>query len=191
MPNDCVSRPSQREAVAKLHETGLLTAKPNTGVFNDVNFCRDMEGLAAERAAQFGSAIDLEVIDTVFRKMETAHQKRDPTDEAALDASFHMAIIEASHNVVMLHMMRSMYDLLRQGVFYNRHFMFKNRLTRDMLLNQHRAINAAIQTRDPRAARAAVEVHLDYVKQSMADEIRATRNDTVAQQRLKHEKNRP
>ena len=52
-----------------------------------------------------------------------------------------MAIIEASHNVVMLHMMRAMYDLLRQGVFYNRQVMFKNRLTRDHLLDQHRAIN--------------------------------------------------
>lgn len=66
-----------------------------------------------------------------------------------------------SHNIVMLHMMRSMYDLLRQGVFYNRHIMLKNRLARDMLLPQHRGINAAIQTRDTQAARAAVELHLD------------------------------
>ena len=133
----------------------------------------------------------LRAINTIFHKMEAAHQKRDPTDEAELDANFHMAIIEASHNIVMLHMMRSMYDLLRQGVFYNRQMMFKNRLTRDMLLNQHRAINTAIQTRDPRAARAAVEVHLDYVKQSMTDQIKAAQNDAVAQQRLQREKNRP
>ncbi|MEY4304087.1 MAG: hypothetical protein RIT52_262, partial [Pseudomonadota bacterium] len=62
---------------------------------------------------------------------------------------------------------------------------------RDMLLNQHRAINAAIQTRDPSTARAAVEVHLDYVKQSMTDQIKAAQNDAVAQQRLQREKNRP
>ena len=212
-----VSRPSLREAVAELQERGLLTPKPNAGVFvadgvlgsafspalsdlfsshdeavfDYIAFRRDMEGLAAERAAQYGSSIDLEVIATVFHKMEAAHQKRDPSDEAALDASFHMAIIEASHNVVMLHMMRSMYDLLRQGVFYNRQVMFKNRLTRDMLLNQHSAINAAIQTRDPSAARAAVEAHLDYVKQAMTDQIRAAQNDAVALLRLHHEKNRP
>ena len=47
--------------------------------------------------------------------------------EAQLDAQFHMAIIEASHNVVMLHMMRSMYQLLRDGVFYNRQVMFKQK----------------------------------------------------------------
>ena len=210
-----VSRPSLREAIAELQERGLLTAKPNAGVFvadvlgsafspalidlfsthedavfDYVAFRRDMEGLAAERAAHFGSDTDLEVIDTIFRKMETAHQKRDPTDEAELDANFHMAIIEASHNVVMLHMMRSMYDLLRQGVFYNRQMMFKNRLTRDMLLDQHRAINIGIQARDPKAARAAVEAHMDYVTRSMSDQIKAARNEAIARQRLQHEKSR-
>ena len=159
-------------------------------MFDYVAFRRDMEGLAAERAAHFGSNTDLEVIDTIFHKMDAAHQKRDPSDEAELDANFHMAIIEASHNVVMLHMMRSMYDLLRQGVFYNRQMMFKNRLTRDMLLDQHAAINAGIQARDPKAARAAVEAHMDYVKQAMSDQIKATRNEAIARQRLEHEKNR-
>jgi GntR family transcriptional repressor for pyruvate dehydrogenase complex len=101
-----------------------------------------------------------------------------------------MAIIEASHNVVMLHMMRSMFDLLRQGVFYNRQVMFKNRLTRDQLLDQHRAINAGIQARDPKAARAAVEVHMDYVKQAMSDQIKSARNEAIARQRLEHEKSR-
>ena len=158
-----------REAVAELQDRGLLVARPNAGifvadvlgsafspalvelfakhdeaVFDYLAFRRDMEGLAAERAARLASDTDLAVIDAIYAKMEAAHQKRDPTDEAALDAEFHLAIIEASHNFVMLHMMRSMYDLLRQGVFYNRQVMFKNRLTRDMLLNQHRAINAAI-----------------------------------------------
>jgi GntR family transcriptional repressor for pyruvate dehydrogenase complex len=90
----------------------------------------------------------------------------------------------------MLHMMRSMYDLLRQGVFYNRQMMFKNRLTRDMLLDQHRAINAGVQSRNPQAARAAVEVHMDYVKQAMFDQIKASRNEAIARQRLQHEKNR-
>ncbi len=210
-----VSRPSLREAVADLQSRGLLTSRPNAGifvadvlgsafapglvdlfssheeaVFDYVSFRRDMEGLAAERAARLGSDTDLKVIGAIFAKMEMAHQKRDPTDEAELDANFHMAIIEASHNVVMLHMMRSMYDLLRQGVFYNRQIMFKNRVTRDHLLDQHRAINAGIQARDPAEARAAVAAHMTFVEQSMADQIKAARNETVALQRLQHEETR-
>jgi len=206
-----VSRPSLREAVADLQGRGLLSSRPNSGifvadvlgsafspaliglfsaheeaVFDYLAFRRDMEGLAAERAARLGSDTDLAVIAAIFAKMETAHAKRDPSDESELDAGFHMAIIEASHNVVMLHMMRAMYDLLRQGVFYNRQVMFKNRLTRDHLLDQHRAINSAIQARDPVAARAAVAAHLGFVETAMADQIKASRNEAVARQRLQH-----
>lgn len=210
-----VSRPSLREAVAELQQRGLLVSRPNSGiyvgdvlgsafspalvqlfadhdeaVFDYIAFRRDMEGLAADRAARLGSDTDLKVIETIFNKMEAAHQKRDPSDEAELDAAFHMAIIEASHNVVMLHMMRSMYELLRKGVFYNRQMMFKNRITRDQLLDQHRAINDALMARDPGAARAAVEVHMDYVRDAMTDRMRADRNEAIARQRLEHERAR-
>lgn len=210
-----VSRPSLREAVADLSERGLLVARPNAGiyvaevlgsafspalvdlfsrhneaVFDYLAFRRDMEGLAAERAARMGSDTDLAVVDAVFRKMEAAHGKRDPSDEAGLDAEFHMAIIEASHNVVMLHMMRSMFDLLRQGVFYNRQMLFKARTTRDVLLDQHRAINAALQSRDPAAARAAVEAHLGFVAEALGDQLKADRFEEIARQRLEHERSR-
>ena len=207
-----VSRPSLREAVAELQERGLLTARAGAGIyvaevlgsafspalvglfrnhddalFDYVGFRRDMEGLAAERAARLGSDTDLRVIDCILRKMEAAHAKRDPADEAALDADFHMAITEASHNVIMLHMMRSMYDLLREGVFYNRQAMFRQRATRDGLLDQHRAINAAIQARDGAEARRAVELHLDYVLQLLAQSRQSERNEAVAQLRLDQE----
>jgi GntR family transcriptional repressor for pyruvate dehydrogenase complex len=209
-----VSRPSLRDAISQLQTTGLLSTKPGAGiyvadvlgsafspalidlfsrhdeaVFDYLSFRRDMEGLAAMRAAQFGSDTDLAVVQTVFDKMEKAHTKRDANEEAQLDAQFHMAIIEASHNVVMLHMMRSMYELLRGGVFYNRQVMFKQKISRSALLDQHRAINNALQSRDPAAARAAVEAHLSYVAASLTDQQKADRNDQIARQRLEHESN--
>jgi GntR family transcriptional repressor for pyruvate dehydrogenase complex len=101
-----------------------------------------------------------------------------------------MAIIEASHNVIMLHMMRSMFQLLREGVFYNRQVMFKQRTTRGALLDQHRRINAAIQARDAQAARAAIEAHLDYVGKSLSDQQKAERNEMIARQRFEHEQSR-
>ena len=210
-----VSRPSLRDAIADLAGRGLLSSRPGSGVFvaevlgsafspaltdlfathdeavfDYIAFRRDMEGMAADRAARLGSATDLRVIDTILRKMEAAHQKRDPSDEAQLDAEFHMAIIEASHNVIMLHMMRSIFELLRQGVFYNRLVMFRNRMTRDQLLDQHLAINTAIQARDPEAARAAVVSHLTYVEQAYTNQLRAERHETIARQRLEHEASR-
>lgn len=207
-----VSRPSLRDAIGALQDQGLLTSRAGAGVyvadvlgsafapalvqlfarhdeavFDYLSFRRDMEGLAAERAARLASDTDLRVVQTVFDKMEAAHAKRNPEDEARLDAQFHMAIIEASHNVVMLHMMRSMYELLREGVFYNRQIMFKQRATRGTLLDQHRAINQSLQDRDPTAARHAVLAHLDYVETCLQDQIKSERNEEVARQRLDHE----
>ncbi len=207
-----VSRPSLREAIADLQDQGLLTAKAGSGiyvaevlgsafspalirlfgnhdeaVFDYLSFRRDMEGLAAERAARMGSDSDLKVVQTILDKMEAAYARNAAEEEAHLDAQFHMAIIEASHNVVMLHMMRSMFDLLRQGVFYNRRIMFQQRTTRDAILDQHRAINTALQDRDPKGARRAVEDHLNFVKGCMADKQKALHNEEIAQQRLKHE----
>jgi len=88
---------------------------------------------------------------------------------------------------VMLHMMRSMYDLLREGVFYNRQVMFKQRTSRAALLDQHRAINTALQARDPEGAAQAVRTHLSYVESALRDKQRADRNEDIARQRLSHE----
>jgi GntR family transcriptional repressor for pyruvate dehydrogenase complex len=144
-----VSRPSLREAIADMSARGLLTSRPGSGVyvaealaatfpeplirlfaahdeavFDYIAFRRDIEALAAERAARLGSDTDLTVVASCFARMEAAHLKKNPAVEAALDAEFHLAIIEAGHNTVMLHMMRSMYGLLREGVFFNRQVMF-------------------------------------------------------------------
>lgn len=206
-----VSRPSLRDALAELQERGLLTTRAGAGVyvaelldsafsdslvqlfathdealFDYISFRRDLEGMAAERAARFGSDMDLQVIDTIYRKMEAAHQMRDPTEEARLDAEFHMSIVEASHNIIMLHMMRAMFNLLHQGVFYNRQMIFQQRGTRDDLLAQHKAINAALQARDPITARRAAHTHLDFVEQMMSDLKRSQRNEEIARLRLEH-----
>jgi GntR family transcriptional regulator, transcriptional repressor for pyruvate dehydrogenase complex len=211
-----VSRPSLRDAVAELQDAGLLVTRAGAGIFvadvlgsafspalirlfashseavaDYLSFRRDLEGLAADRAARLASDTDLAVIQSIFTRMEAAHPKRNPTDEAGLDAEFHMAIIEASHNVVMLHMMRAMFELLREGVFYNRSIMFRQRSTRDTLLEQHRAINAALQARDSEGARAAVQQHMDFVQLVLAEQEKAERHEAIAQLRLRHETERP
>ncbi len=207
-----VSRPSLREALAELEHAGLIVTRPGSGayvaevlgsvfapalvdlfssheaaLFDYLSFRKDMEGLAAERAARAGSDTDLKVIGTIFAKMEAAHEARAAKEEAGLDADFHMAIVEASHNVVMLHMMRAMYEMLRQGVFYNRQALFSMQTTRAELLDQHRAINEALQARDGARARAAVEAHLGYIEAAMETRRKQSRNEETAKLRYAHE----
>ncbi|MEL7182784.1 MAG: FCD domain-containing protein, partial [Pseudomonadota bacterium] len=87
----------------------------------------------------------------------------------------------------MLHMMRSMMDLLREGVFYNRSVMFNQKSTRDVLLDQHRQINDALQARDADGAKAAVERHLTFVRRCLTDQREADRHESTARLRLERE----
>ena len=210
-----VSRPSLRSALLELQEKGLLTAKAGSGVFvadvlgsafsdslislfanhdealfDYLDFRADMEALAAERAARYGSETDIAVIRTIFDKMEAAHKDAQYEAEAALDAQFHMAILEASHNVVLLHMMRSMFDLLKSGVFYNRMQIFKQSMSTDTLLEQHRAILEAIEAHDPALARKSLETHIDYVRQNLTERRKAEKHDALAKRRLGQEQSR-
>ena len=206
-----VSRPSLREALSELQGSGLLTSRAGAGIFvaevlgsafspalmrlfgthdeavyDYLAFRKDLEGLAAERAARVGSNTDLKVINAIYVKMEAAQSKRSSDEEARLDAQFHMSICEAGHNVVMLHMMRSMYELLQTGVFYNRQVTFRQRSGRSELLGQHRAINEALQARDPEAATAAVHNHLDFVASVLKTQDRANKNEKIAELRYAH-----
>lgn len=208
-----VSRPTLREALAELESRGLVEARPgggtfiadvlgsafapplielfathDTALFDYLDFRRDLEGLAAEKAAVNATETDLATIDAVFDRMEAAATKRNPDEAAALDASFHMAVVEAAHNVVMLHVMRSIYELLVRGVFYNRNIVYGVRKGRDMLLEQHRAIRDAVRSGNPAAARRAVEEHIDYVTAALREADRARTREEISALRHQHEK---
>ena len=204
-----VSRPSLREALARMQADGLLVTRPGSGVSvadvlgsafspalvqlmarhpraadDYLTFRKDLEGLAAERAATAAGETDLAVLDRIVQAMRHAHASPDPQAEAALDADFHMAIVEASHNLIALHMMRAMQDLLRQGMLFNRPRIFASPELRDRLLDQHIGINDALQSRDGPRARAALEEHLDLVARTLSIQRRADDDAATARLRL-------
>lgn len=206
-----VSRPSLREALAEMQYDGLLLARPGAGIFvaevlgsafspalvglisrhpqaaaDYLAFRKDLEGLAAERAAIAATPGDLAVIDETLRQMQAVHAQKDAKAEAALDVAFHMAIVEAGHNIIALHMMRSMYDLLHAGVFYNRARLFEPGAARQQLLAQHEAINAALQARDGPGARRCIDQHLNFVADSLTAARILEQQDDLAQIRLRH-----
>lgn len=211
-----VSRPSLRDALARMQNEGLLVARPGSGIYvadvlgsafspalvrliarhpqavaDYLSFRKDLEGLAAERAAISATDSDLAVINETLRQMQAMHPQNDPQAESALDVAFHMAIIEASHNVIALHMMRSMYDLLRAGVFYNRTRLFQPGEARIRLLAQHEAINAALQARDGPGARQRIHEHLDFVAEMLQAARKAEAQDDLARIRLRRRAESP
>ena len=182
-----ISRPSLRDALARLIERGLIrtdaqgaayVSETIGGAFRDpltellrnhpeatfdyLEFRRIVAGAAAYYAAKRASNLDRQAIAACLRRMEEAHDKEDPMEEAEADADFHLATYEATHNVVMLHVMHCLSDLLRTDVFYNRRKLYDYKGVRHLLLNQHRAICEAIVTGDAERAREAATQHIGY-----------------------------
>ncbi|HVI49709.1 MAG TPA: FCD domain-containing protein [Candidatus Sulfotelmatobacter sp.] len=187
-----VSRPSLREALEKLEEKGLLYAGrggashvapllgegfigPLTEVFRDapestfdyLEFRSIIEGSAVYLAALRATDIDRGLIRTAFERIEAAHGEDDPTNEADADAEFHLSLYEASHNLLLLHIMRALSQMLRHDVFYNRAKLFQRKGVRDLLLEQHRAIYLAVMAGDPDAARKAAQQHISFTREAL------------------------
>ncbi|MBI2236259.1 MAG: FCD domain-containing protein [Magnetospirillum sp.] len=204
-----VSRPSLREALEKLEKRGLLytgkggatyvapmlgqgfteplyailRSRPET-TFDYLEFRCLVEGAATQLAATRATEVDRAIIDKSFRAMVAAHGKDDPSDEAEADADFHLAIYEASHNVVMLHIMRALSEMLRKEVFYNRSKLYQRKGVRELLLDQHRAVHEAVMAGNPAAALAAAEAHINFTREALQEIAKADARLEVSLRRI-------
>jgi len=188
-----VSRPSLREALDLLARRGLLEtsrggnhvapplgsqfsrslasllAERPESTYDYLEFRGFLEGAAAYFAALRASVADREMIRRQFGAIESAHSLDPSSEEADADAGFHLAIYEASHNLMMLHVMGSLSDMLRQDIFYNRERLYTRKGVRPLLLDQHRAVHDAVIQGDPEAARAAAEAHVKFTRSALRE----------------------
>ena len=195
-----VSRPSLREAIQKLVARGLLVSRQGGGnyvaervgsTFSDpllhllegnpsaqrdlLEFRHTLEGSCAYYAALRATPPDhlrlreaYEALQACYETDGTASQ----AEEGAADARFHLAIAEASHNAVLLHTIRGLFDLLKRNVVTNIGGMYQQRTeTRDMLISQHRDLYLAIIEGRAEQAREVSTRHLLYV-QEVLEEVR-------------------
>jgi GntR family transcriptional repressor for pyruvate dehydrogenase complex len=102
-----------------------------------------------------------------MERIYAAHAEADPHDEADADVDLHVAVYEASHNVVLLQIMRALSGMLRRGVFHNREKLYARPEVREVLLGQHRAIFDAVMARDAEAAGRAAEDHMTYTRRAL------------------------
>ena len=191
-----VSRPTLRDGLKKLEERGLLTSSHGRGLkvaqlgtesISDpllsllarhteaaddyLEFRDSIETKAAELAAQRANEVDLAAIRDCLERIDRAHGRNEPQEEVEADTQLHMTIYEASHNLVILQIMRALSQNLRSDVFHNRTRLFSIPHVRDLLRNQHKDIGNAIISRNAGAAREAAHHHLAYL-QAATREIR-------------------
>ena len=86
-------------------------------------------------------------------------------------------------NYHLFHMMTSIYDLTRKGVFYNREYLRTLDGTGKRLLQQHRDIADAVLDGDADAAETAAYAHLSFVEQSFRAGEQLARNELISRKR--------
>lgn len=160
----------------------LLQEHPETA-YDYLEFRRLVAGHAAALAAERASPDEIRRLKATLDAMERAHAVDDPREEAAADADFHLAIYEAAHNAVMVHIMRGIFDMLKGGVFYDRSDLYLRKGVRDGFLRQHQAIYHAIAAGDPEAARHAAEAHLASTEEALREAQKADARREVALRR--------
>ena len=98
-------------------------------------------------------------------------QRIQDTESAALaDAQFHLAIAEASHNAVVVQVMRSLFDLMRNTVAENRRLMFVDNSSKvlEQLTSQHHRLMLSILAGEPEQARNVITEHLCFVHEQLS-----------------------
>lgn len=180
-----VSRTAVREAVKALGEKGLVEALPGRGTFvidatsQVIKQSLDLlinnstpEGLAhledvreifepeiAARAAIRAEPKQLAAMRDAIEAMERSLDDSGAYIEADLD--FHLALAEAAQNPLVLTLIDSIVGLLR--VQRTRVFHAPEGPARGQ--HHHRRILHAVENHDPEAARAAMQSHLEQVRE--------------------------
>lgn len=203
-----VSRPKLREALKRLEDEGLIDVVKGEGsfvakltneamspalldlfsrhgdaFFEYLEYRREQEAFAARLAADRHTEFDAEAIRAEIAVMEDAQAANDLVTGMQADIRFHSAIVDAAHNTMLNHMMTSIYDLTRKGVFYNREYLRAIDGTGEALLAQHKQIANAILSREPEKAEAAARAHIDFVEASFRRGLEQARRETLSRKR--------
>lgn len=186
-----VSRPSLREAIQKLEAKGLITRRQGGGTFISgalhqkvtdplfallaqnpeahydlLEFRHALEGVSSFYAAMRGTDSDREKIQQTF-SAATAAVELGAQEQAKALMQFYVAITEASHNVVLLHLVRGMQDILMENMRQNLDVLNKRRDIREQLHKHRASIVEAICAGQPEQARDACHLHLTYIEATL------------------------
>ncbi|RUO26603.1 pyruvate dehydrogenase complex transcriptional repressor PdhR [Aliidiomarina minuta] len=203
-----VSRPSLREAIQKLEAKGLVSRRQGGGTFVSgalhqqvtdplyellathpesqfdlLEFRHALEGVSAFYAALRGNDADHARIQQAFNEAsEAAETDKDTKNQAAALMNFYVAVTEASHNVVLLHLVRGMQELLMENMRQNLEVLNSRSEIRAQLQKHRASIVEAILAGQPVQARDACHQHLAYIEGTL---LKLNRDHTRLQRSLR------
>jgi len=182
-----VGRQALREAIQKLQGMGLLEVRKPQGTFvrdltadvlrhsltrifdGDVgsflhflDIRKWMEAMTAAEAAERATTEDLGRIETTLPRLQTAASEddREALDEA--DVAFHMAIVAATHNGPLVHLVDTFGDIMWASHGLRLAVLRAQNLR--TICEEHAAISEAIRGRAPDRARDAMLHHIEMIR---------------------------
>tara|TARA_B110000114_G_C14995306_1_gene358331 strand:+ start:125 stop:916 length:792 start_codon:yes stop_codon:yes gene_type:complete len=185
-----VSRPSLREAIQKLEAKGLvsrkqgggtfvskkilagledplfeLMAQSNESQFDLLEFRHGIEGMSAYYAAMRGTEADFLAIKAKHDGIGNAQLESDYHQEAQAIFDFYLAICTASHNIIILHLARSMSSLLTENIEQNLTILAKRPDIFSQMANYRKRLLDAIVSGQPQKAWGASHRHLAFIEE--------------------------
>lgn len=190
------SRPVIREAIKELRGRGIIYTVHGKGSFvnsfidnssttNALNNIYEdqprmlfdllevrelLEGQAARLAAERGSEKDLYNITKAFNTMSVAYEDNvDVIDAANYDHDFHRSIYNASHNLILIHTLQNLMQLVHNSVIVSVSNLYHHDRSKQQIQAYHRLIYNAIIDRKPDAAERAAMDHIKDIKDRILD----------------------
>lgn len=166
-----VSKTPVREAFIRLSEEGLIEIRPKSGSYvSEISFEKVYEGLMLRRAIEMAvvaeaatrrTTLDLVNLQHLVERQVEAANAGDGVGFFELDRDFHQALA----NIAAMPSAIRLVHMVRGAVSRVQRLRISRGETRHMqVIEAHRAIVAAIESRDAIAAAAAMDAHLNCVE---------------------------
>lgn len=164
-----VSRQPVREAFIKLAEAGLVEIRPQRGTFvrlisrrevENARFLREaIEVAIVKKAATDASAEDIAGMEALISEQQAVAKSGDNVAFLRLDEAFHQAIARSADCVDAWRVIEG----LKTQMDRVRYLSLPQATPLDIIIEQHRAIVAAIAAHSPERAEAAMHEHLSEI----------------------------
>jgi len=154
--------PARQDADGSSPLEQLYEGHPRT-LYDLLEVREQLEGQAAYLAAERATPGDRHRITKAYRALEAT----DPLGNAGPDHGFHQAIVEASHNPVLVHLLgglKNMMLLTVQAAVANLNPQQEMRRT---IERQHRQLFHAVLSAKPAAARRIATAHVRFVSTTL------------------------
>lgn len=155
--------PSMWRIDTNLNQLGKLLAQDPDYRFDVQEARAVLEGGTAWYAALRATDEEKANIRAAYETLQHYQQVGDLVNAADADANFHLAIAEASHNVVLIQLMRNVFELLHHNVVLARNKMYTETVMAEQLNLQHKELLNAIENKDAEYALKSVQRHIHYV----------------------------